>query len=155
MSHKTETIEKRAEELILPVLEERSFELYDLEFVKEAGTWYLRAYIDKEGGITVDDCETVSRAFEKELDEEDLIEEAYILEVSSPGLGRQLKKQRHFEKAVGEVVEVHTYRPVDGEKLFIGELLSFDPESVTIREEEAERTFSKQDISVVRLYIDF
>ena len=96
---KREEIEKRAEELLMPIVEENHFELVDIEYVKEGGTKYLRAYIDKPGGIHVDDCETVSRAFSDVLDEKDFIEESYVLEVSSPGLGRPLKKEKDFAKA--------------------------------------------------------
>ena len=88
---KRETYEARTEAFLLPLLEQHQFELVDVEYVKEAGSWYLRAYIDKEGGITVDDCETISRILSDWLDKEDFIEDSYILEVSSPGLGRPLK----------------------------------------------------------------
>ena len=103
---KRETYEQKTEALLAPLLEEHRFELVDVEFVKEAGTWFLRAYIDKPGGITIDDCELVSRALSDLLDEKDFIEETYILEVSSPGLGRPLKKDRDFERSLGESVEV-------------------------------------------------
>lgn len=96
-----EEYEQKAEELITPIVEANGFELVDVEYVKEGGTWYLRAYIDKEGGITVDDCEIVSRAFSDRLDAEDFIDDAYIMEVSSPGLGRPLKKR----KTTGEAWE--------------------------------------------------
>ena len=90
---KRETYEKKAEELLLPMMEENGFELVDVEYVKEGGSWYLRAYIDKPGGIAINDCELISRALSDKLDEEDFIEDSYILEVSSPGLGRPLKKE--------------------------------------------------------------
>ena len=93
---KRETYEQRTEELISPIIEQNQFELVDVEYVKEGGTWYLRAYIDKPGGITVDDCEVVSRALSDLLDKHDFIEDAYVLEVSSPGLGRPLKKEKDF-----------------------------------------------------------
>lgn len=108
-----ETYEQRAEELLLPLVEAQNFELVDVEYVKEAGSWYLRAYIDKEGGITVDDCEVISRAFSDKLDEEDFIEDSYILEVSSPGLGRPLKKEKDFVRSMGKELEIRTYRPID------------------------------------------
>lgn len=94
-----EEYEQKAEELITPIVEANGFELVDVEYVKEGGTWYLRAYIDKEGGITVDDCEIVSRAFSDRLDAEDFIDDAYIMEVSSPGLGRPLKKRKTIREA--------------------------------------------------------
>ena len=99
---KREMIEQKAEELITPLIEEHHFELVDVEYVKEGANWYLRAYIDKPGGINVDDCEVVSRAFSDLLDEKDFIDDAYILEVSSPGLGRPLKKDKDFKRSVGE-----------------------------------------------------
>lgn len=94
-----EEYEQKAEELITPIVEANGFELVDVEYVKEGGTWYLRAYIDKEGGITVDDCEIVSRAFSDRLDAEDFIDDAYIMEVSSPGLGRPLKKEKDYKRS--------------------------------------------------------
>ena len=156
MSAKTEAVEARAEALALPVVEANGFELVDVEYVKEAGTWYLRAYIDKPGGITVDDCETVSRAFEVKLDEEDLIPGAYILEVSSPGLGRPLKKEKDYARAVGKEIELHTYKPVDKNKQFFGTLTAYDKESVTILDEDGqEQQFQKKDLALIRMAIDF
>ncbi|MCR4751078.1 MAG: ribosome maturation factor RimP [Eubacterium sp.] len=156
MSAKTEMIESRAEALIQPVIEENQFELVDVEYVKEAGEWYLRAYIDKPGGVTVDDCEKVSRAFEARLDEADLIADAYILEVSSPGLDRPLKKEKDYRRAMGKEIELHTYKPVDGEKQFFGTLQEFDADSVTIRtEEEQTRTFLKKDLALIRMAVFF
>ena len=96
---KRETYEQRTEELISPIIEQNQFELVDVEYVKEGGTWYLRAYIDKPGGITVDDCEVVSRALSDLLDKHDFIEDAYVLEVSSPGPGRPLKKEKILPEA--------------------------------------------------------
>lgn len=96
---KRETYEQRTEELISPIIEQNQFELVDVEYVKEGGTWYLRAYIDKPGGITVDDCEVVSRALSDLLDKHDFIEDAYVLEVSSPGLGRPLKRKKILPEA--------------------------------------------------------
>ena len=151
-----EQIEQRAEALITPILEENAFELVDMEYVKEAGTWYLRAYIDKPGGITVDDCELVSRAFEVKLDEEDLIAEAYILEVSSPGLGRPLKKEKDYIRAKGQNLELRTYKPIDGTKEFTGILEAWDADTVTIRTEDgSEQTFAKKDLALIRLAFDF
>ncbi|HBY71983.1 MAG TPA: ribosome maturation factor RimP, partial [Lachnospiraceae bacterium] len=103
---KREDYEKKTEKLLEPILTANHFELYDVEYVKEGSNWYLRAYIDKEGGITIDDCELVSRALSDLLDKEDFIADPYILEVSSPGLGWQLKKDKHFENSIGEEVEI-------------------------------------------------
>lgn len=156
MSAKTEAIETRAEALVLPIIEEHDFELVDVEYVKEAGNWYLRAYIDKPGGITVDDCEVVSRAFEVKLDEEDLIPDAYILEVSSPGLGRPLKKEKDYARAVGEEIELRTYKPFQDQKEFFGTLKAYDKDSVTILDEDGqEMQFQKKDLALIRMAITF
>lgn len=152
---KHEDYEKRTEELLLPIMEENNFELVDVEYVKEAGNWYLRAYIDKEGGINIDDCELVSRALSEKLDEVDFIEEAYILEVSSPGLGRPLKKDKDLKRSIGEEVEIRTYRAIDRQKEFTGVLKSFDEENITIDMEEKEVSFARKDIALIRLAFDF
>ena len=150
-----EEYESRTEAFLLPVLAEHNFELWDVEYVKEAGTWYLRAYIDKEGGITVDDCEVVSRAFSEKLDEEDFIDTAYIMEVSSPGLGRPLKKEKDYLRNMGKELEIRTYRAIDREKEFYGILKAYDADSVTIENEDGERTFLKADIAMIRQAFDF
>ena len=148
---KKEIYEQKAEALVSPIVEKYGFELVDVEYVKEGGSFYLRAYIDKPGGITVDDCETVSREFSDKLDEADFIEEAYIMEVSSPGLGRPLKKEKDFKRSIGKEVEIRTYRPIDREKEFYGVLKAYDENSVTIDCEEEERTFQKAEIALIRL----
>ncbi|MCD8231465.1 MAG: ribosome maturation factor RimP [Clostridiales bacterium] len=151
-----ENYESRAEAMLLPVTEEFGFELVDVEYVKEGGTWYLRAYIDKEGGITVNDCEAVSRKFSDLLDEEDFIDDSYVLEVSSPGLGRPLKKEKDYIRSMGKEVEVRTYRAIDRKKEFTGILSAYTNETVTITLEEGkELTFDKKDIALIRLAFDF
>jgi ribosome maturation factor RimP len=153
---KRETYEKRTQELLTPIIAELAFELVDVEYIKEGGNWYLRAYIDKEGGITVDDCELVSRRMSEQLDEHDFIEGAYIFEVSSPGLGRPLKKEKDYVRSIGKELEIRTYKAIDGEKEFFGILKSYDSETVTIvTEEKRETTFRKQEISLIRLAFDF
>ena len=122
---KKEIYEQKAEVLVAPIVEKYGFELVDVEYVKEGGNFYLRAYVDKPGGITVDDCETVSREFSDKLDEADFIDEAYIMEVSSPGLGRPLKKEKDFKRSMGEEVEIRTYRPINREKEFYGVLTAY------------------------------
>ena len=155
MSRK-ETYEQRTEELLLPIIEEYKFELVDVEYVKEGANWYLRAYIDKEGGITVDDCEAVSRRMSDLLDEQDFIEESYIFEVSSPGLGRPLKKEKDYKRSVGKEVEIRTDRAIEKEKEFYGILTSYDETTVTIEmEEHKEMVFAKTDIALIRLAFDF
>ena len=153
---KREQYEQRTEELLLPIIERNGFELVDVEYVKEAGSWYLRAYIDKPGGITVDDCADVSREFSDILDEKDYIDDAYIFEVSSPGLGRPLKKEKDFKRSLGEEVEIRTYRAIERQKEFIGILVSYDEETVTIEyEDETTQTFNRSDIALIRLAFDF
>jgi len=153
---KSENIERRTEELVTPILEELHMELFDVEYVKEAGSWYLRVYCDKEGGITVDDCEIVSRALEKKLDQEDFIPDAYILEVSSPGLGRPLKKEKDFARAVGKEVEIHTFRPVEHEKEFIGYLKAYSPDTVTIADDDGnELVLEKSNLALIRMAVRF
>lgn len=153
---KHEEYEQKTEKLLIPVLEANQFELYDVEYVKEGGNWFLRTYIDKEGGITVDDCELVSRALSDLLDKADFIPDAYILEVSSPGLGRQLKRDRHFEKSIGEEVEIKLYKPMDKRKEWTGILKAFDAEMLTIElEDGSELKLKRADIAMVRLTFDF
>lgn len=159
---KREDIEKKAEELITPIIEENSFELVDVEYVKEGSSFYLRAYIDKPGGITIDDCELVSRSFSLKLDEEDFIDDAYIMEISSPGLGRALKKDKDFERSMGEEVEVKTYTMKAFEcykrkaKEFSGILKAYDKASVTIEDSDGnELCFDKAEIALIRLALDF
>ena len=143
-------IERRTEKLLEPILEANSFELVDVEYVKEGSDWYLRAYVDKEGGITVDDCELVSRALEKKLDEEDLIRDAYILEVSSPGLTRPLKKERDYVRNLGKLVEIHLFKPVNKSKQFTGTLKAWDADSVTLETDGSDMIFDRNSISLIR-----
>lgn len=153
---KREIYEQKTEEILMPIVEEHGFELVDVEYVKEGGTWYLRAYIDKPGGINVDDCEVVSRRLSDILDEKDYIEEAYILEVSSPGLGRPLKKEKDFKRSLGEEVDIRTYRMIDKQKEFTGLLKDYDDATVTIEMEDGTlKTFEKSDIALIRLAFDF
>ncbi len=153
---KREEYEKQTEEMISPILADYGFELVDVEYVKEAGNWYLRAYIDKEGGITVNDCELVSRRMNDLLDEKDFIPDSYIFEVSSPGLGRQLKKDKDFVRSMGEAVEGKLFRAVDKKKDFEGILRSFDKESVTLETPDGkEMRLERNNIAIIRLAIDF
>lgn len=153
---KRETYETRTEELITPILDRMNFELVDVEYVKEGGTWYLRAYIDKEGGITVNDCEAVAREMNEILDREDFVEDSYVFEVSSPGLGRPLKKGKDYIRSMGKEVEIRTYRAINREKEFYGILSAYDENTVTIKTEDGtEMTFEKSDIALIRLAFDF
>lgn len=151
-----EQYEQKAEAMAEPIVTGHGFELVDVEYVKEAGTWYLRLYIDKEGGVTIDDCETVSREFSDKLDEEDFIQDAYIMEVSSPGLGRPLKKEKDYKRSLGKEIEIRTYRPIDKQKEFFGILTVYDEKQVTITLENQEtRVFQKAEIALIRLAFDF
>ena len=151
---KRDNYEARTEELLKPIAEANGVDIYDVEYVEEAGEWYLRAYIDKEGGVTIDDCEAVSRALSDALDNPEFIEDAYYLEVSSPGLGRTLKKDRHFEKSIGKEVDLKTFKPVDGSKEFTGTLKSFDKDTVTLMILEKEVSFLRKDIAKINLTLD-
>ena len=153
---KREVYEQKTEEILQPIVEEHGFELVDVEYVKEGSNWYLRAYIDKPGGITVNDCETVSRKLSDILDEKDYIDDAYILEVSSPGLGRPLKKEKDFKRSLGEEVEIRTYRMIEKQKEFTGILRAYDETTVTIEMENGtEKTIEKSNIALIRLAFDF
>lgn len=151
-----EQIEKLTEELLEPIVDNNNYELVDVEYVKEASNWYLRVFVDKDGGITVDDCEIVSRALEAELDEKDPIKDPYILEVSSPGLDRPLKKDKDLERSIGKSVEIKLYKSIDKQKEFIGVLKSYDTEAITITlDSEKDLTINRSDIAIIRLAILF
>lgn len=153
---KREEYEQMTEQLLEPIVTGLGFELVDVEYVKEGGTWYLRAYIDKPGGITVDDCESVSRRFSDILDEKDYIADSYVFEVSSPGLGRPLRKEKDFRRSIGEEVEIRTYRAIEHQKEFTGILNRYDENTVTIvYEDDTEQTFERSDIALIRLALDF
>ena len=140
---KRETYETRTEELITPILDRMNFELVDVEYVKE-------------GGITVNDCEAVAREMNEILDKEDFVEDSYVFEVSSPGLGRPLKKEKDYVRSMGKEVEIRTYRAINREKEFYGILSAYDENTVTIKtEDETEMTFEKSDIALIRLAFDF
>lgn len=145
------------EQKVLPYLEpiaaENAVALVDLEFVKEGANWYLRVYIDKEGGVTIDDCEAVSRALEAKLDADDPIEQAYILEVSSPGIDRPLKKDADFVKYQGETVDVKLYKAKDGRKQFQGKLLGLAEDVLSIEEAGETLAFERKDVASVRLAV--
>lgn len=152
---KRQNYEARTEELITPIIGRMNFELVDVEYVKEGSTWYLRAYIDKEGGITVNDCADVAREMNEILDREDYVEDSYIFEVSSPGLGRPLKKEKDYIRSMGKNVEIRTYRAINKEKEFYGVLKAYDETTVMIENEDGEElTFEKADIALIRLAFD-
>ena len=141
--------------LALPVVEEAGCTLWDVEYVKEAGTWFLRVYIDKEGGVSIDDCEAVSRPLSDRLDQADPIEGSYTFEVSSAGADRALKKPEHFVQFQGSEVEVKLYRPREGRKEFVGLLRNYEDGAVTLEIDGAQVLFTRQEIALVRLYPRF
>ena len=147
----TEMVREFAE----PAVAAQGCTLWDVEYVREGGEWFLRLYIDKDGGVDMDDCERVSRELSDRLDQEDFIEDAYVLEVSSPGLGRTLKKEKHLQKSLGEEVEIRLYKPVEKCREFAGILKAFDAQSVTIQTAQGDRTFDRKDVALIRLALDF
>ena len=148
-------LEVRVAEQVEKIIAETDLQLVDVEYVKEGSDYYLRAYIDKPEGVNILDCENVSRALSEALDKADFIPDAYILEVSSPGLGRTLKKDKHLEKSLGEEVEIRLYKPVDKCREFTGVLKSYDADSITIDTAEKEMTFARKEIALIRLALDF
>lgn len=140
-------------ELAEPIAAANSCTVWDVEYVKEAGTWFLRVYIDKDGGVDINDCEAVSRALSDRLDELDPIEGSYTLEISSAGIDRVLKKPEHFARFLGAEVEVKLYRPVEGRKDHVGLLRAYADGDVTIETKPGELLFPKKDVAQVRLYV--
>lgn len=146
-----ESYEAKTQELIQPLIDAHKFELVDVEYVKEGSEWYLRVYIDKEGGITVDDCEIISRAFNEILDREDYISDQYIFEVSSPGLLRPLKKEKDYKRSIGKLIDIKLYKAVDKQKEYTGVLKSYDDTTVTlVMENEEEKTFERANLAMIR-----
>lgn len=152
-------IEAACEELVLPIIEERGFELVDVEYVKEGCNYYLRVYADKAGGITIDDCVEVSRALNPELDKyEKEFKEPYILEVSSPGLLRPLKKDKDFMRNLGKMLEIKLFKPIEGSKAkeLEAELKNFDKDTITvILEDDTEAVIDRSNLALVRLAFEF
>lgn len=152
---KKEQVEKKTEKLLEPILAKHHLELVDLEYGKEGSDQILRVTLDKEGGLHIDDCELVSRALSDALDKADFLQEAYMLEVSSPGLLRPIKKEKDFQRNMGKEIELHLYKAWEGSKEWIGILKNYDKDSVWIEMDGKEISFSLQDISLMRPYIDF
>lgn len=137
--------------LAAPIVEGAGCTLWDVEYVKEAGEWFLRVYIDREGGVDIDCCEAVSRPLSDKLDEADPIQSSYTFEVSSAGLDRALRRPEHFEKCMGEQVDVKFYRPVEGRKEYTGVLTGYEDGDVLV---DGKR-FEKKDVAQVRLHVTF
>lgn len=143
-------------ELVKPITEQLNLELIDVEFLKEGSNWYLRVYIDKEGGVTIDDCENVSRKLDDIIDEKDPITQQYYLEVSSPGLDRPLKKESDFSRNIGKEVEIKLYKSRDNKKVFEGELVGLINNKIIIKDNIGETIeFEKQEVSIVKLIVKF
>lgn len=147
---KKESYEAKTEQLIQPIIDANNFELFDVEYVKEGSDYYLRVYIDKEGGITVDDCQLVSRAFNEILDREDYIVDQYIFEVSSPGLLRPLKKEKDYVRSIGRLIDIKLYKAVDGQKEYTGVLKEYDTDTVTLTIDEEDKKFDRANLAMIR-----
>ena len=153
---KREDYESRTEELLAPIAEVNQVEIYDVEYVKEGSDYYLRAYIDKPEGVNILDCENVSRALSEALDKADFIPDAYILEVSSPGLLRPLKKDKDFNRYLEKPIEMRTYKMIDKKKEFMGVLKDYNKEQITIEEPDgALRVLQRNELALVRPYVEF
>ncbi len=138
-----------------PVVQAHGCSLWDVEYVKEGGDWFLRLYIDKEGGVDINDCEAISRAVDPILDEKDPIPDSYSFEVCSAGLERELKRPSDFAQFLGSAVTVKLYKPVNGMKEQAGTLVSYEDGAVTIRQGETEVRFEKPEVAQVRLRVEF
>lgn len=153
---KREFYAQKAEELVLPIIKKSGVELVDVEYVLEDGIYYLRVLIDKEGGITFEDCKRVNNPFSKLLDEVDFIEESYILEVGSPGLGRVLKKERDYHRNLGREIEIHSYQKINSTKKHIGLLRAWDADTVTLELDNGSViTIQRSNIALIREYVAF
>ena len=139
-------------QLALPYVQAAGCTLWDVEYIKEAGEWYLRVYIDKEGGVSIEDCEAVSRPLSDKLDEADPIQGSYTFEVSSAGCDRVLRTAEHFAACMGQEAEIKLYRPRNGRKEFVGILQAYDDGNITIIQGEAPITFEKKEVALARLY---
>ena len=138
-------------ELAAPAIAEQGCTLWDVEYIREGGEWFLRLYIDKVGGVSINDCEAISRPVSDLLDEADPIEGSYTFEVSSAGLERALKKPEHFTACMGQEVDVKLYRAMDGAKEYTGVLEGYEDGAVTVN----GKTFEKKDVAAVRLHVSF
>ena len=147
---KRQMYETQTEHWITPILERNNFELVDVEYVKEGSAWYLRAYIDKEGGITVDDCEIVAREMNEILDREDYIEDSYVFEVSSPGLTRPLKKEKDYAKSIGKLIDIKLYKAVEGLKEYTGVLKEYDKDNITIEIDDNLIKIERSNLAMIR-----
>ena len=148
-------ITERVFDLARPVVEEEGCSLWDVEYLREAGTWYLRIYIDREGGVSINDCERISRRLDPILDEADPIPESYVFEVGSAGADRELKRPSDFARFMGAEIEVKLYKPLDGSKSFVGRLTGYEEGTVVLDWRGKELRFAPAQIAQVRLYVSF
>ena len=151
----TKDILKKVTEYISPFIAQNNYEIVDLEYLKEGSNYYLRIFVDKKGGFTINDCEVLSRYIEKLLDKDDIIQNAYILEVCSPGAERPLKKESDFLKYKGRHVYIKLYSPINNQKEFEGELLGLIDNQIVIKQDDEELKFNKKDVAICRLCIVF
>lgn len=147
---KREDYEAKTEKLIMPIVEANNVELFDVDYIKEGQDWYLRVYIDKEGGVTIDDCQAVSRAFNEILDKENYITDQYIFEVSSPGLTRPLKKEKDYAKSIGELIDIKLYKAVEGLKEYTGVLKEYDKDNITIEVDDNLIKIERSNLAMIR-----
>jgi len=154
---KREVVEQKTEALLMPIItrDEEAIELVDIEYVKEAGRFYLRVYLDKPGGINIGDCERISRALSEALDQHDPTDEEYVLEVSSPGLGRLIKKEKDLQRNLNKEIEVHLYSAINKQKDFVGTLKSFDKDNIVLSDKTEEKVFERKAISKMNEYVDW
>lgn len=148
-------VEKITYDLALPVVNAEGYEIYDVEYVKEGPHWFLRLFIDRSEGVNIDDCETISRALSSIMDEKDYVQTNYFLEVSSPGIERNLRQEEHFEAALGEKVRIKLYKDIDGAKEIEGELLSTDSMGITVHTSNAQVEIDKKNIAKANIMFDF
>lgn len=155
-SSKRELYEGKAEKLVLPLVQKHNMDLVDVEYVKEGGIYYLRVYIDKEDGITLEDCKKIHNPFSNLLDKEDFIEESYVLEVGSPGLGRPLRKDKDYDRNIDREIEVHTYKMINKEKYFVGLLIAWDDDKIIMLLENGDNIeIERNNIAVIKEYFEF
>lgn len=146
-------ITDKVTELARPVVEEEGCTLWDVEYVREAGSWYLRVFIDKEGGVDIMDCERISRRLDPILDEADPISDSYTFEVGSAGIERELKRPSDFEQFMGHEVEVRLYQPIDGSKVFVGKLSGYENGDVSVEVGKTSMRFMKSQLALVKLHV--
>ena len=152
---KREDYEAKTEQLIAPIIAANHVKLFDVDYIKEGQDWYLRVYIDKEGGVTIDDCQAVSRAFNEVLDKENYIADQYIFEVSSPGLTRPLKKEKDYEKSIGRLLDIKLYKPVEGKKEYAGILKEYNKDIIIIESDDTQITIERSNLAMIRwAYVD-